>query len=99
MQIIFGTLSIRGLDSFLLPQSALLLMSGFPDPQQASRAATNFIVNIKGLTDGTAVAVTGVPTTIGSQAAIVMSDINAAGGLEAHAPEMKASKPKGARKS
>ncbi len=99
MQIIFGTLSIRGLDSFLLPQSALLLMSGFPDPQQAARAATNFIVNIKGLTDGTAVAVTGTPTSIGSQAAIVMSDINAAGGLEAHAPEMKAAKPKATRKT
>jgi hypothetical protein len=42
--------------------------------------------------------VTGVPTTIGSQAAIVMSDINAAGGLEAHAPEMKASKPRSSRK-
>lgn len=94
MEIIFGTLAIRGLDSSLLPQSALLLMSGFPDPHHAARAATNFIVNVKGLTDGTPVAVTGLPTPIGSQPAIVMSDINAAGGLEAHAPEMKASKPK-----
>lgn len=99
MQIIFGTLSIRGLDSSLLPQSALLLMSGFPDPHHAACAATNFIVNVKGLTDGTAAAVTGMPTSIGTQAAIVMSDINAAGGLEAHAPEMKASKPKGTKKS
>jgi len=87
MQIIFGTLSISGLDSFLNPQSALLLMIGFPDPQQAARAATNFIVNVKGIASGTAVAVTGTPTTIGSQPAIAMSDINPSGGLEAHAPE------------
>jgi hypothetical protein len=99
MQIIFGNLSIRGLDSFLLPQGALLLMSGFPDPKQAARAATNYIVNVKGIADGTAVAVTGMPTTIGSQPAIIVSDINPAGGLEVHAPEMKASKPKGSRKS
>jgi hypothetical protein len=87
MQIVFGTLSILGLNSFLLPQNALLLMAGFPDPQQAARAATNFIVNVKGIASGTAVAVTGAPTTIGNQPAIVMSDINPAGGLEAHAPE------------
>ena len=90
MQIIFGTLSIRGLDSLLLPQNALLLMAGFPDPHQAARAATNFIVNVKGIASGSAVAVTGMPTTIGSQPAIVMTDINLAGGLEAHAPETKA---------
>jgi len=87
MQIIFGTLSISGLNSFLLPRNALLLMTGFPDPQQAARAATNFIVNVKGIASGTAVAATGIPTTIGSQPAIVMSDITPAGGLEAHAPE------------
>lgn len=87
MQIIFGTLSILALDSFLQPQNALLLMVGFPDPQQAARAATNFIVNVKGIANGTAVAVTGTPNTIGNQPAIVMSDINPAGGLEAHAPE------------
>lgn len=90
MQIIFGTLAIEALNSFLLPQGALLLMTGFPDPQQAARAATNFIVNVKGIASGTAVAVTGMPTTIGSQSAIVMSDINPAGGLEAHAPEAQA---------
>ncbi len=99
MQIIFGTLSISDLDSSLLPQNALLLMSGFPDPQQAARAATNYIVNVKGIASGTAVAVTGMPTTIGSQPAIVMSDINPSGGLEAYAPEMKASKPKRARRN
>jgi len=90
MQIIFGTLSISGLNSFLLPQNALLLMGGFPDPEQAARAATNFIVNVKAIATGAAVAVTGVPTSIGTQPAIVMSDINLAGGLEAHAPEAKA---------
>jgi hypothetical protein len=88
MQVIFGTLSLSGLDSFLFPQNALLLMAGFPDPQQASRAATNFIVNVKGLANGTAVAVTGVPTTVGSRNAIVMSDINAAGSLAQHAVEL-----------
>jgi hypothetical protein len=87
MQIIFGTLAMAGLNAFLQPQNALLLMTGFPDPQQAARAATNFIVNIRGIANGAAVAVTGIPTTIGNQAAIVMSDINRAGGLEAHAPE------------
>jgi hypothetical protein len=88
MQIIFGTLSINGLISMLQPQNALLLMAGFPDPHQAARAATNFIVNVKGLTSGTAVAVTGTPTTVGTQPAIVMTNINAAGGLEEHAPEV-----------
>lgn len=90
MQIVFGRLSINGLTSILLPQNALLLMAGFPDPQQAARAATNFVVNIKGIPDGSAVAVTGTPTTVGSQPAIVMTDINLAGGLEQHAPEAKA---------
>jgi hypothetical protein len=87
MQIIFGKLSITGLTSMLLPQDALLLMAGFPDPSQASRAATNFIVNIKGIPNGSAVAVTGTATTVGNQPAIVMTDINKAGGLEQHAPE------------
>jgi hypothetical protein len=87
MQIIFGALSIKGLDSFLQPQDALLLLGGFPDPQQAARAATNFIVNVRAIPNGTPVAVTGVPTSIGSQPAIVMTDINRAGGLEVHAPE------------
>jgi hypothetical protein len=89
MQIIFGMLSISGLTSTLLPQKALLLLSGFPDPVQAARAATNLIVNIKGIASGTAVAVTGTPATVGDQPSIIMSDINAAGGLEAHAAEMK----------
>jgi hypothetical protein len=87
MQIIFGTLSITNLTSTLLPQGALLLMAGFPDPQQAARAATNFIVNVKRIASGAAVAVTGTPTTVGNQAAIVMTDINTSGGLEQHAPE------------
>jgi hypothetical protein len=89
MQIIFGTLSINGLTSILLPHNALLLMTGFPDPHQAARAATNFIVNVKGIASGSVVAVTGTPTSVGGQPAIVMSDINLAGGLEAHAPEMR----------
>jgi hypothetical protein len=90
MQVIFGTLSIEGLTSMLLPQNAMLLLSGFPDPNQAARAATNFIVNIKGIASGTAVAVSGTPTTVGSQPAIVMTDINPSGGLEAHAAEFQA---------
>lgn len=87
MQIIFGRLSIVGLSSMLLPQNALLLMAGFPDPLQAARAATNFIVNVKGIPSGSSVAVTGTPTTVGSQPAIVMTDINTSGGLEKHATE------------
>jgi hypothetical protein len=97
MQIIFGTLSIVNLTSMLLPQDALLLMAGFPDPQQAARAATNFIVNVKGISSGTAVAVTGTPITVGNQPAIVMSDINPSGGLEQHAPEAKKQTPKQAQ--
>lgn len=85
MQIIFGTLSIFKLTSTLTPQNDLLLMTGFPDPNQAALAGTNFIVNIKGLSTGTPVAVTGIPTQVGGQPAIVMSDINASGGLEQHA--------------
>ena len=87
MQIIFGTLSIVGLNSFLQPQNALLLLVGFPDPQQGARAATNAIVNVEAIPNGSMVAVTGTPTSIGQQPAIVMSNINPSGGLEAHAPE------------
>jgi hypothetical protein len=97
MQIIFGTLSINGLTSMLLPQNAMLLMTGFPDPNQAARAATNFIVNIKGIPDGTAVAVSGTPTTVGSQPAIVMTDINPSGGLEEHATEFRTPRPRRTR--
>jgi hypothetical protein len=89
MQIIFGRLSIESLTSMLYPQNAVLLMAGFPDPHQAARAATNYIVNVKGMGNGP-VAVTGTPTSVGNQAAIVMSDINPAGGLEQHAPEFSA---------
>lgn len=89
MQIVFGTLSIEGLTSMLLPQNAILLMSGFPDPNQAARAATNYIVNIKAIASGTAVAVMGTTTNVGSQPAIVMTDINPSGGLEAHATEFQ----------
>jgi hypothetical protein len=97
MQIIFGTLSINGLTSVLLPQNAMLLMTGFPDPNQAARAATNYIVNIKGIASGTAVAVSGTPTSVGSQPAIVMADINPSGGLEEHAAEFRAPSRKVAR--
>jgi len=94
MQIIFGKLSINGLTSMLLPQGAMLLMTGFPDPNQAARAATNYIVNIKGIASGTAVAVSGTPTTVGSQPAIVMTDINPSGGLEEHAVEFRTEPPR-----
>lgn len=87
MQIIFGTLSITALESILNPQNAWLLLAGFPDPQQAGWAATNFIVNVKHIPNGSAVAVTGIPTSVGNQPAIVMSDINISGGLEQHAPQ------------
>lgn len=99
MQIIFGKLSISGLDSTLLPQNALLLMAGFPDPHQAARAATNYILNIKGIQSGTPVAVTGTPTTVGRQPAIVMTDINPSGGLEVHAPEANLKPRKTKKKS
>jgi hypothetical protein len=85
MQIIFGALSITGLESILNPQNAWLLLAGFPDPQQAGWAATNFIVNVKHIPNGSAVAVTGTPTSVGNQPAIVMSDVNVSGGLEQHA--------------
>jgi hypothetical protein len=84
MQIFFGELQINDLDSMLVPPTAWLLLAGYSDPQHAGQAATNYIVNIKGLKSDTPVAVTGVSTTIGTQPAIVMSDINASGGLEQH---------------
>lgn len=93
MEIIFGTLMIKGLSSFLEPGDAWLLMSGFPDPNQAGTAATNFIVNVKHLTNDTPVAVTGTRNVIGTQPVIIMTDINAAGTLMEHAmatPEFKA---------
>jgi hypothetical protein len=89
----FGTLSIQGLNSFLTPQSSWLLLVGFPDPKQAAVAATNFIVNVRHLADQAQVAVTGARSTVGSQPIIIMSDINAAGALMAHAvatPEYQA---------
>lgn len=105
MQIIFGTLSIQGLHSFLEPGNAWLLMTGFPDPNQAGVAATNFVVNVKHLADNTQVAVAGTRSTIGSQPVIIMSDINAAGALMAHAmatPDfqaLKAARTRAKRKS
>ncbi len=93
MEVNFGALSIQGLNSLLLPQDAWLLLVGFPDPKQAGVAATNFIVNVRHLADQAHVAVTGTKGTVGSQAVIIMSDINAAGALMAHAiatPEYKA---------
>jgi hypothetical protein len=80
MQIFFGALSIRGLDSFLLPGNRWLLMAGFPDVRHAARAATNFIA-IRHLDTGAYVVVTGEERTIGEQPAIEMTDINAAGRL------------------
>jgi hypothetical protein len=104
MEIIFGTLSIQGLHSFLEPGNAWLLMAGFPDPNQAGTAATNFIVNLRHLADNAQVAVTGTRNVIGAQAVIIMTDINAAGALMAHAmatPEFQTRKvaAKGSRKS
>ena len=103
MEIIFGTLSIQALHSFLEPGNAWLLMAGFPDPNQAGTAATNFIVNLKHLADNTQVAVTGTRNAIGTQPVIIMTDINAAGALMAHAmatPEFQTRKvaAKGTRK-
>jgi hypothetical protein len=60
-------------------------MSGFPDPDQAGHAATNFILNVRHLANGTPVAVTGSRNTIGTQPVIIMTDINAAGNLMDHA--------------
>lgn len=84
MQIFFGQLTISGLDSMLVPPNAWLLLGGYSDPQHAGWAATNYIVNVKGLKSGTPVVVSGVQTMVGTQPAIVMSEINASGGLEQH---------------
>ena len=84
MQIIFGVLSRRGLDTFLLPQRALLLLTGFPDARQAANAATNFIVNVRQLGNNAQVAVTGIRRAIGQLPAIEMSDINLSGALTQH---------------
>lgn len=95
MELIFGTLSITDLSSFLEPGDAWLLMSGFPDANQAGAAATNFIVNVKHLGNGTDVAVTGSRSAVGTQPVIIMTDINAAGTLMQHAvatPEFQARK-------
>jgi len=78
MATIRGTLRINATDAVLVEQGALLLMTGFPDPQQAASAARDFIVKVKGIPNNTVVDVTGVSTNIGKQPAIVMSDINAA---------------------
>lgn len=87
MQLIFGTLSIDepNLTSLLEPGDNWLLLAGFPDPDQAGHAATNFILNVRHLANGTPVAVTGTRNTIGTQPVIIMTDINAAGSLMQHA--------------
>jgi hypothetical protein len=87
MEIMFGTLSIieSELTSLLEPGDNWLLLARFPDPDQAGRAATNFILNVKHLSNGAPVAVTGARNTIGTQPVIVMTDINAAGSLVEHA--------------
>ncbi len=93
MEVNFGTISIRGLNSFLVPHEFWLLMAGFPDQKQAAIAATNFIVNVKHLADESDVAVIGVRSTAGSQPVIVMSDLNPAGPLMERAiatPEYRA---------
>lgn len=84
MEFIFGAVSIRGLDSFLVPPNAWLLMAGFPDVRQAARAATNFIVNVRRIQNGSHVAVTGIKKTVGQQPAFEMTDINLAGTLALH---------------
>jgi len=86
MELIFGTLAINlpELTSLLEPNNVWLLLAGFPDPNQAGHAATNFIVNVRHLSDGP-VAVTGTRNTIGTQPVIIMTDINAAGALMEHA--------------
>ncbi|MFL6233555.1 MAG: hypothetical protein ACJ76N_10515 [Thermoanaerobaculia bacterium] len=85
MELLFGTLSIRELNSFLLiPQDLWLLMVDFPDPEQAGAAATNFISNIKHISDGTDVAVKGTRNSIDNTPVFIMSDINEAGGLMTH---------------
>lgn len=78
MPIIRGTLQINATDAILLPQDALLLLTNFPDAQQAANAAHDFIVKVKGIPNHTLVDVDGVSTSIGEQPAIVMSNINQA---------------------
>jgi hypothetical protein len=110
MEIIFGTLSIDEptLTSLLEPGDNWLLLSGFPDPEQAGRAATNFIMNVRHLPNAAPVAVTGTRNTIGTQPVIIMTDINAAGNLMQHAmiamkegkaAKVPARKKKGGRKT
>lgn len=83
MELIFGTLAIdmSQLVSSLDPGQEWLLMSGFPDPNQAGIAATHFILNVRHLSSGVGVAVSGTRNTIGTQPVIIMTDINAAGAL------------------
>ena len=90
MELIFGTLSIDEpqLTSLLEPGDQWLLLAGFPDPNQAGHAATNFVVNVRQLSDGESVAVTGTRNTIGTQPVIIMTDINAAGSLMEHAMKL-----------
>ena|SRR5579863_9992538 len=90
MQMFFGQLTINGLDCMLVPPNAWLLLGGYSDPQHAGWAATNYIVNVKGLKSGTPVALSGIQTTVGTQPAIVMNDINASGGLEQHLNDLAA---------
>lgn len=97
MQVFFGNLSVRGLTSFLMPDRDWLLLHGFPDPEQAGRAATNLVVNVRHLPNGASVAVTGTRGVIGTQPVIIMSDINEAGPLMAHAVAGVASNPQAAR--
>jgi|HubBroStandDraft_1064217.scaffolds.fasta_scaffold159204_1 hypothetical protein len=78
MATIRGTVVISTTDAVLIPKGALLLMTGFPDPNQAAGAARDFITKVKGIPNNTLVDVTGVSTNIGAQPAIVMSDINPA---------------------
>jgi hypothetical protein len=100
MELIFGTLSIDEptLTSLLEPGDTWLLLSGFPDPDQAGHAATNFILNVRHLSSGTRVAVTGTRGSINTQPVITMTDINAAGSLMDHAMKlMKQATPSSGR--
>ncbi len=82
MPIYPGKLVIIGANSYLRQQNAaqdaLLLLAGYPDAQQAAAAATDYIVNEKGIAPGTDVEVTGTKAPIGQQDAIRMSDIQRA---------------------
>jgi hypothetical protein len=98
MQIIFGKLSIdvESLTSILElggGEKDFLLLAGFPDAEQASHAATNFIVNQRHLGNGAMVVVTGTRSAIGTQPVIVMSDINASGQLTNHVLAAMEGKP------